>query len=205
MAGANGDLDVSPVDVPTLNAGLAGAISAGALISAVIPAGERLPGTGVSRVRGGGAAVNARLLRYSRYQVSEFIQHRLALPLGADGVRRGVADVRDDEEHAVRLDTRAAGDEPSRSRCLLSRSRCSCRSAQVCPLGWRDLTADRQQGYTFCFLFSKPVNVLAYYAQRTYVLHGLVFVAAFGAIVWRIRCCYTIHFLRPIARWKQRC
>jgi ABC-2 type transport system ATP-binding protein len=33
----NGDLDIPPVDVPTLNAGLAQAIGAGALISAVIP------------------------------------------------------------------------------------------------------------------------------------------------------------------------
>jgi len=30
-------LNIPPVDIPTLNAGLAGAISAGALISAVIP------------------------------------------------------------------------------------------------------------------------------------------------------------------------
>jgi ABC-2 type transport system ATP-binding protein len=34
---ANGDLDIPPVDVPTLNAGLAAAIGNGALISAVIP------------------------------------------------------------------------------------------------------------------------------------------------------------------------
>jgi ABC-2 type transport system ATP-binding protein len=34
---ANGDLDIPPVDVPTLNAGLAAAIGEGALISAVIP------------------------------------------------------------------------------------------------------------------------------------------------------------------------
>jgi ABC-2 type transport system ATP-binding protein len=37
VLGANGDLDIPPVDVPTLNAGLASAIGAGALISAVIP------------------------------------------------------------------------------------------------------------------------------------------------------------------------
>jgi ABC-2 type transport system ATP-binding protein len=35
--GAHGDLDLPPLDVPTLNAGLAGAIAGGALISAVIP------------------------------------------------------------------------------------------------------------------------------------------------------------------------
>jgi len=37
MLGATGDFDIPPVDIPTLNAGLAAAISAGALISAVIP------------------------------------------------------------------------------------------------------------------------------------------------------------------------
>ncbi len=37
VAGASGDLDIPPVDVPTLNAGLAAAIGNGALISAVIP------------------------------------------------------------------------------------------------------------------------------------------------------------------------
>jgi ABC-2 type transport system ATP-binding protein len=37
VAAASGDLDIPPVDVPTLNAGLAAAIGAGALISAVIP------------------------------------------------------------------------------------------------------------------------------------------------------------------------
>jgi hypothetical protein len=37
MLGANGDLDIPPVDVQTLNAGLASAIGAGALLSAVIP------------------------------------------------------------------------------------------------------------------------------------------------------------------------
>jgi ABC-2 type transport system ATP-binding protein len=36
-AAANGDLDLLPTDVPTLNAGLAAAISSGALVSAVIP------------------------------------------------------------------------------------------------------------------------------------------------------------------------
>ncbi len=37
VLGSNGDLDLPPIDVPTLNAGLAAAIGTGALISAVIP------------------------------------------------------------------------------------------------------------------------------------------------------------------------
>jgi ABC-type multidrug transport system permease subunit len=53
------------------------------------------------------------------------------------------------------------------------------------------ISADRQQGY-FRFLFSKPVNVLAYYAQ-TYILHAIVFVLTFGVIVWAFGA-YTVHF-----------
>jgi hypothetical protein len=44
------------------------------------------------------------------------------------------------------------------------------------------ISADRHLGHVR-FLFSKPVNVVAYYVQ-TYVLHGIVFVALFGIITW---------------------
>jgi ABC-type multidrug transport system permease subunit len=44
------------------------------------------------------------------------------------------------------------------------------------------VSSDRHQGH-FRFYFSKPIGVLAYYVQ-TYVLHGVVFVALFGAITW---------------------
>ena len=44
------------------------------------------------------------------------------------------------------------------------------------------ISADRHQGF-FRFYFSKPVNVVAFYAQ-TYLLHGLVFIALFGALTW---------------------
>lgn len=44
------------------------------------------------------------------------------------------------------------------------------------------VSSDRHQGH-FRFYFSKPISVLAYYVQ-TYVLHGVVFVALFGAITW---------------------
>ena len=44
------------------------------------------------------------------------------------------------------------------------------------------VSSDRQQGF-FRFFFSKPVSVLAYYAQ-TFLLHFLAFVALFGAITW---------------------
>jgi hypothetical protein len=44
------------------------------------------------------------------------------------------------------------------------------------------ISADRHQGF-FRFYFSKPVNVVAFYAQ-TYLLHGVVFIALFGALTW---------------------
>jgi hypothetical protein len=44
------------------------------------------------------------------------------------------------------------------------------------------MSTDRHQGF-FRFYFSKPVSVLAFYVQA-YVLHGLAFVALFGAITW---------------------
>jgi hypothetical protein len=44
------------------------------------------------------------------------------------------------------------------------------------------ISTDRHLGHVR-FLFSKPVNVVAYYVQ-TYVLHGVVFVVLFGIITW---------------------
>ncbi len=50
--GANGDIEIPPVDVATLNAGLLGAIQAGAVISAVIPRESALEQAFHSAVRG---------------------------------------------------------------------------------------------------------------------------------------------------------
>lgn len=50
--GAAGDIEVPPVDVATLNAGLAGAIEAGAVVSAVIPRESALEQAFHSAVRG---------------------------------------------------------------------------------------------------------------------------------------------------------
>jgi hypothetical protein len=44
------------------------------------------------------------------------------------------------------------------------------------------ISTDRRQGY-FRFYFSKPVNVVAFYVQ-TYLLHGVLFIALFGALTW---------------------
>ena len=52
-------------------------------------------------------------------------------------------------------------------------------------------STDRQHGY-FRFLFSKPVNLLAYYAQA-YVVAGVAFVVLFGLITWGFGA-MTFHF-----------
>jgi hypothetical protein len=52
-------------------------------------------------------------------------------------------------------------------------------------------SADRQHGY-FRFLFSKPVNLLAYYGQA-YLVAGIAFVAMFGLITWGFGA-MTLHF-----------
>jgi ABC-type multidrug transport system ATPase subunit len=50
--GANGDIEIPPVDVATLNAGLVGAIEAGAVVSAVIPRESALEQAFHSAVQG---------------------------------------------------------------------------------------------------------------------------------------------------------
>ncbi|HVT40879.1 MAG TPA: hypothetical protein VHE78_17700 [Gemmatimonadaceae bacterium] len=56
------------------------------------------------------------------------------------------------------------------------------------------ISTDRHLGHVR-FLFSKPVNVVAYYVQ-TYVLHGIAFVALFGIITWGYGA-VTVH--QPVA------
>jgi ABC-type multidrug transport system permease subunit len=52
-------------------------------------------------------------------------------------------------------------------------------------------STDRQHGY-FRFIFSKPVNLLAYYAQG-YLVAGVAFVAMFALITW-VFGAMTFHF-----------
>ncbi len=132
--------------------------------------------------------MNVRLLRYARYQAIEFVKHRLALPLillvviGALPAYMMTRNV-------------PAGFMQSGQGIMLAKQQFQTitlylpLAAFVGAVGV--ISADRQQGY-FRFLFSKPVNVLAYYAQ-SYLVHALVYVAVFGLIVWGYGA-YTIHF-----------
>jgi hypothetical protein len=133
--------------------------------------------------------VNTRLLRYSRYQVPEFIQHRLALPLVLIAFAGGLPTYLMTKNVPPGWMQSAEGVNLAKQMFAQSITLFLPLGAFVAAIGV--ISADRQQGY-FRFLFSKPVNVLVYYAQ-TYALHAIVFVLTFGAIVWAFGA-YTVHF-----------
>lgn len=133
--------------------------------------------------------MTARLLRYGRYQLPDFVLQRLTLPLILLAFAAGLP---------TYLMTRNTppGWMQSAQGIMLAKQMFSQAITLYLPLGAfvgavGVISTDRQQGY-FRFLFSRPVNVLAYYAQ-TYALHAFVYVAVFGVIVWAFGA-YTIHF-----------
>ena len=133
--------------------------------------------------------MNARLLRYSRYQLPDFLTQRLVLPLILLAFAAGLP------TYLMTKNT-PPGFMQSAQGIMLAKQMFSQSITLYLPLGAfvgavGVISADRQQGW-FRLLFSKPVNVLAYYAQ-TYVLHAMVYVAVFGLIVWAFGA-YTIHF-----------
>jgi ABC-type multidrug transport system permease subunit len=133
--------------------------------------------------------VNTRLLRYSRYQLPDFLLQRLTLPLVLLAFAAGLPTY-------LMMKNTPPGWMQSPQGINLARQMFSQSITLYLPLGAfvgavGVISSDRQQGY-FRFLFSKPVNVLAYYAQ-TYLLHAIVYVAVFGLIVWGFGA-YTVHF-----------
>jgi hypothetical protein len=133
--------------------------------------------------------VNTRLLRYGRYQLPDFVIHRLALPLVLLAFAAGLP------TYMMTKNT-PPGWMQSPQGINLAKQMFSQSITLYLPLGAfvgavGVISMDRQQGY-FRFLFSKPVNVLLYYAQ-TYLLHAIVYVAVFGVVVWAFGA-YTIHF-----------
>ena len=133
--------------------------------------------------------MNTRLLRYSRYQLPDFVIHRLTLPLILLAFAAGLP------TYLMTKNT-PPGWMQSPQGINLAKQMFSQSITLYLPLGAfvgavGVISMDRQQGY-FRFLFSKPVNVLLYYAQ-TYLLHAIVYVAVFGLVVWAFGA-YTIHF-----------
>lgn len=137
--------------------------------------------------------MNARLLRYSRYQAPDFLLQRLTLPLVLLAFAAGLPTW-------LMTKDAPAGFMQSPQGINLAKQMFSQSITLYLPLGAFVgavglISADRQKGY-FRFLFSKPVNVLAFYAQA-FLLHAIVYVAVFGLIVWGYGS-YTIHF--PVVR-----
>lgn len=129
------------------------------------------------------------LLRYSPYQLRDFLQQRLILPLILLAVAAGLP---------TWLMTRNTppGFMQSQQGIDFAKQMFSQSITLYLPLGAfvgavGVISADRRHGY-FRFLFSKPVSVLSYYAQA-YLVHAIVYVAVFGLIVWGFGA-YTIHF-----------
>jgi hypothetical protein len=133
--------------------------------------------------------VNTKLLRYARYQIPEFIQHRLALPIILLAFIAGLPTYLMTKNMAPGWMQTPQGINTVKQLFSQSITLFLPLGAFVAAVGV--ISADRQQGY-FRFLFSKPVNVLAYYFQ-TYVLHAIIYVAVFGLMVWAFGA-YTFHF-----------
>ena len=133
--------------------------------------------------------MNARLLRFAKFQAMEFATQRLTLPLILLAFAVGLP------TYLMTKNT-APGYMQTPQGINLARQMFSQSITLYLPLGGFVgavglISADRQMGY-FRFLFSKPVNVLAYYAM-TYLVHAIIYVSAFGLIVWGYSS-YTIHF-----------
>ena len=133
--------------------------------------------------------MNTGLMRYVRYQVPDFFLQRLSLPLILVAFAAGLP--------AYLMTTHGpAGWLQSPQGISQVRQLFEQSVTLYLPLGAfvgaiGVVSADRQQGY-FRFLFSKPVNVPAYYAQA-YLVNAIVYVAVFGVIVWAFGA-YTMHF-----------
>ncbi|MFI5230989.1 MAG: hypothetical protein ACHQSE_00630 [Gemmatimonadales bacterium] len=132
--------------------------------------------------------MNIRLLSYIRYQVPDFFLHRLSLPLILVAFVAGLpAYLMVSHAPAGWLQS-PQGINQARQMFEQSITLYLPLGAFVAAVGLS--SGDRQQGH-FRFLFSKPVNVPAYYAQA-YLVNAIVYVAVFGVMVWAYGA-YTIH------------
>lgn len=124
---------------------------------------------------------------YARYQLRDSLMQRLSLPLVVIAMF-AVLPVYVMAKHAAGV---RGPDEAvfAKQLYLQSVTLFLPMGAFLCSVGVA--STDRQHGY-FRFLFSKPVNVLAYYVQA-YVVAGAAFVVMFGLITWGFGA-MTIHF-----------
>ena len=118
-----------------------------------------------------------RVLAYARFQLGDYLLHRASIPLVLVLIAAGLP-----LYAAMRSQP---GSFASPEGAAMAHTLFTKAVALFLPVGaflggTGVISGDRQQG-TYRFLFSRPVDVLAYYAQA-YAIHGLAFVALFGLL-----------------------
>jgi len=133
-----------------------------------------------------------RLTGYLRYHVSDYLLQRASLPTLLVVVLTGLTLYSVQRDAPANLWTTKDG--MNSARMMYQQL-----VALFLPLGAflgavQMMSVDRHLGH-FRFLFSKPVSVVAYYAQQ-FVVHGVLFVALFGLITWAFGALTTHHSVR---------
>jgi hypothetical protein len=128
------------------------------------------------------ARPRGRLAAYARYQLNDYLVHRAALPALLVVVIAGVTVYAMSKNGPPGFWNSATGSQMAKS--LFQQT-----MGLFLPLGAFMginglVAADRQHGH-FRFLFSKPVNVPAFYAQAVAV-HLVAFVAIAAALAWML-------------------
>jgi ABC-type multidrug transport system permease subunit len=137
-----------------------------------------------SRERPSGA-----LVRYAQYQLRDALLQRLLLPLVIVSLFAALPAYLMTRNTPPGFMQGAQGINLAKQMFAQSITLFLPMGAFLCAVGV--LSTDRQHGY-FRFLFSKPVNVSAFYAQA-YAVAGVAFVLMFGLITWGFGI-MTVHF-----------
>jgi hypothetical protein len=126
---------------------------------------------------------------YARYQLRDSVTQRLSLPLIVVVIFSALPVYVMTKNSPAGFMNGAQGVNFAKQIFTQSVALFLPMGAFLCAVGV--VSNDRQNGY-FRFFFSKPVNVLAYYAQA-YLVAGVAFVAMFGLITWGFGA-MTTHF-----------
>jgi hypothetical protein len=129
------------------------------------------------------------LLEYARYQLRDAVTQRLSLPLVLIVFFSALPLYMMGKTSPAGFMHGAQGVNYVKQMYTQSVALFLPMGAYLCSVGVT--STDRQHGY-FRFIFSKPVNVLAYYAQA-YVVAGVAFVVMFGLVTWGFSA-VTFHF-----------
>lgn len=127
--------------------------------------------------------------RYARFQLWDTVTHRLALPVILVALFSALPAYMMVKNSPAGFAHGPQGVAFATQLYTQSTTLFLPLGAFLCAVGVA--SADRQQGY-FRLLFSKPVNVLAYYLQA-YLVAGVAFVVMFGVVTLGVGA-MTVHF-----------